>query len=297
MKDQIRVAAVSADTRPGNMDRNVKVHEEWIRRAADQGVELISFQELSLTGFIPNHPDGNHDQWLRSALAAAWTQAQTIPGPGTDQLCRIAARHNVILAAGLLENAGNLLFNTQVLVDGNGILGQFRKMHVPMYEMPFYNGGGVPAVADTRLGRIGINICFDALLPESTRLLAVQNVEIVLFPFAADPPPGTSDAWKQWAGPAISARCIENGIFGIASNTVGAVELCGVTQTFPGGGMIAGPRGEILTTSETPSGEPGMMVRDLSASDLLSARSEPEYLFRFRRPELYGSLARPGYSS
>jgi N-carbamoylputrescine amidase len=191
-----------------------------------------------------------------------------------------------------LEDAGNVLHNTQVLVDETGLRGYWRKMHVPMYEMPFYSGGGIPDVVETPLGRIGTNICFDALLPESTRLLAVKNVEIVLFPFAADPPPATPQGWANWAGTALRARCAENGVYGIACNYVGTVTCAGVSQTFPGGGMVVDPRGQIVADWRTPGGQPGMLVHDISADVLRRARAEPEYLYRFRRPELYGPLAR-----
>lgn len=291
MKEQVRVAAVAVDTKPGEFLKNAARIGHWCQQAAADGAELVSFQELSLSGFIPNHPVGNHDQWLRSTLLQARQMAQTIPGPGTDALQKLAAKHRILIAAGLLEDAGNLLFNTQVLVDSNGVLGRFRKMHVPMFEMPFYNGGDVPTVASTPLGRIGVNICFDALLPESTRLLAVQNVEIVLFPFAADPPPGDVVGWQKWASTALAARCAENGVFGIASNYVGKVELADTVQTFPGGGLILGPRGDQLSQWNVASGEPGMLIHNLHSSDLLKARGEPEYLFRFRRPELYRSIA------
>ena len=164
-------------------------------------------------------------------------------------------------------------------------------MHVPMYEMPFYNGGPAPAVVDTPFGRLGVNICFDALFPESTRLLAVENVEIVLFPFAADPPPRTPQGWSNWAGPALRARCVENGIFGLACNSVGRVACAGVEQFFPGGGLAVGPHGEILAEWTAAAGEPGMLTAQFKADDLRRARAEPEYLFRFRRPELYRRLA------
>ena len=291
MQERVRVAAVAVDTKPGQLEENLVKIDEWCRRASEQNVDIVSFQELSLSGFIPNHPTGNHDTWLRAALHQGRLVAQSIPGPTTEKLRQIAARHGVLISAGLLEDAGNLMFNTQVLVDDTGLLGRFRKMHVPMFEMPFYNGGNVPEVVDTRLGRIGVNICFDALLPESTRLLAVQNVDIVLFPFAADPPPGDVAGWEKWARIALAARCSENGIFGVASNYVGHVELCGTSQQFPGGGMIMGPRGEQLAAWSTATGEPGMLIHDLLRDDLLRARSEPEYLFRFRRPELYRRLA------
>jgi predicted amidohydrolase len=293
VQNDVRVAAVAVDTKPGELEKNLETIDRWCATATEAGAQLVLFQELSLTGFIPNHPKGEHDAWLRRALREARSMAQTVPGPGTNQLTEIAKRRNVLVAAGLLEEAGNVLFNTHVLVGPDGFLGAWRKMHVPMYEMPFYNGGGPPEVVDTTLGRIGVNICFDALLPESTRLLAVQNVEFVLFPFAADTPPVSPQGWADWAGPALKARCVENGIFGIACNSVGRVECAGVEQNFPGGGMIVGPRGESIQEWTHAAGEPGMIVATLSADTLRAARAEPEYLFRFRRPELYGSLAQP----
>jgi N-carbamoylputrescine amidase len=293
MRDQVRVAAVAVDTVPGDTTRNLNHLETWTARATAQGADLVLFQELSLTGFIPNHPTGNHEQWLREALSAARRAAQPLNGPAIAQLTTVARAKNILIAAGMLEDAGNLLYNTHVLVGPDGLMGHWRKMHIPMFEMPFYNGGGVPMVVDTPLGRIGANICFDALLPESTRLLAVQNVEIVLFPFAADPPPRTVEGWADWAGTALKARCAENGVFGVACNYVGHVECAGVEQTFPGGGMAVGPRGEVLAGWEVKTDEPGMLIVDLTNDDLQAARAEPEYLFRFRRPELYGTLACP----
>lgn len=164
---------------------------------------------------------------------------------------------------------------------------------MPMFEMPFYNGGGQPSVVDTPFGRLGVNICFDALLPESTRLLAVENVEIVLFPFAADPPPATPQGWQDWAAPALRSRCQENGVFGLAVNYAGTVEFAGIEQSFPAGGLAVDPRGRVMAEWDAPAGEPAMLVVDFQREVLREARAEPEYLYRFRRPELYGPLAEP----
>lgn len=291
MRDQVRMAAVAVDTRPGDTAGNVEKIDLWTKKASDAGADLVLFPELSLTGFMPNHPTGDHNAWLREALTAGQSLVETIPGPAVDQLIETAHRQDVLVSAGLLENAGNVLHNTQVLVGPDGLLGAWRKMHIPMFEMPFYNGGGVPPVVETPLGRIGVNICFDALLPESTRLLAVQNVEIVLFPFAADPPPVTPQGWQEWAAPAVRSRCQENGVFGLACNYVGQVEFAGVTQEFPGGGLAVGPRGDVIAEWDAGTGETAMLVVDFHQKMLQEARAEPEYLYRFRRPELYGSLA------
>jgi len=279
--ERVRVAAANVDSLPGETVGNIEKIAGVVKRAE---ADLVLFPELSLTGFLPNHPETSHAAWLREALGFARSSAERLDGPAVKALARIAADSQVYLAAGLLEDAGNVLYNTQVLVGPEGLAGAWRKMHIPMFEMPFYNGGEGPVVLETRLGRIGANICFDALLPESTRLLAVQNVEIVLLPFAADPAQG----WAAWAGPAVRARCQENGVFGVACNYSGRVEAAGVEQVFPGGAMVVGPRGEVLGEQET--GE--LLVRELTAADLRAARAEPEYLYRFRRPELYGPLAK-----
>ncbi len=293
MLDRVRVAAVAADTRPGEIEANLEKIDQWTARAAAEGAKLVLFPELSLSGFIPNHPRQDHEAWLRQALAEARRLAIGLNSPAVEVLRAIASRHDVLLSAGILEDAGNLLYNTQLLVGPDRLLGWWRKMHVPMFEMPFYNPGEAPRVVETPLGRIGANICFDALIPESTRLLAVQNVEIVLMPFAADPPPRDPIGWAQWAAPAICARAVENGVFVVACNYVGRVACAGVEQEFPGGGLIVSPRGTRLAEWTAAAGECGILLADLHAGQLEQARCEPEYLFRFRRPELYGPLAVP----
>lgn len=289
MIDSLKVAAIPFAGKPGYTESNLAEIRRLCRQARDEDVRLALLPELSVTGFIPNHPCGDHAAWLRSALTAARTIAQPAPGPAVRVLEEMAADLDMWIAAGLLEDAGNLLYNTHVLAGPEGVAGRWRKMHVPMFETPFYNGGDAPMAAATPLGRIGINICFDAFFPESTRLLAVNNAEIVLFPFAADPPPGTSEAWADWASVSLRARCLENGVYGLACNCLGSVELAGAAQRFPGGAMVIGPRGDIQSTWDrtTP-----MLTATLRAEVLREARGEPEYLFRFRRPELYGPIAR-----
>jgi N-carbamoylputrescine amidase len=284
VKDSVRVAAINAASKPGEAKRNLEGMARLAGQAAGAGAELVLFPELSLTGFIPNHPIGDHAAWLREATAGGRRMAEPIDGPSVTALAAIARDTGVHIAAGLLEDAGSLLYNAMVLVAPDGARWAWRKLHVPLFETPFYNGGTSLPVADTALGRIGVNICFDALMPESTRLLAVQNVELVLFPFAADPPPGTAAAWADWARVALRARCAENGVFGVAANYSGDVEFAGARQRFPGGAMVVGPQGEVIAEGA------GMLLADLSRETLRDARAAPEYLYRFRRPELYAPL-------
>ncbi len=292
MAESPRIAAIALDAEPGCTNENLDKIARCCVRAATEGAQLVLFPELSVTGFIPNHPVGDHAAWLGEALRAARRMAEPLDGDAVTRLEQVASDTGLLIAAGLLEDTGSLLHNTHVLVGPDGLVGAWRKMHVPLFEMQLYNGGPGPEVVETPLGRIGVNICFDTLLPESTRLLAVQNAEIVLFPFAADPEPVTPAGWAAWAGPALRARCSENAVFGVACNYAGEVSLAGATQRFPGGGMVAGPGGQVIAEWTGAAFEPGMMIAELNRELLLEARSAPEYTFRFRRPELYGPLCR-----
>jgi predicted amidohydrolase len=84
-------------------------------------------------------------------------------------------------------------------------------------------------------------------------------------------------------------------VFAVACNYAGRVACAGVSQEFPGGGLVVSPRGEVLARMQPAAGgQPGLLVAVLEASMLQAARAEPEYLYRFRRPELYGPLADSG---
>ena len=291
MHADIRVAAVDLDSASMDIRANLDLIDKWVGRAAASEVQLVLFPELSLSGFLPNHPQGDHASWLKDALAVARRTALRLDAAPLHDLAAVAERHGIAISCGLLEDAGPLLYNTQVVVDQSGVVGRFRKMHIPMFEMPFYQGGEAPTAVDIRGALVSTNICFDALLPESTRLAALAGAEVVLFHSRRIRHTGTAAAWSEWALPAVRARCAENGIFGIAANYRGTVSACGVGQTFPGGLAAIGPRGEVLAHQTETTDRPQLLVVDLVADDLAAARAEPEFLFRFRRPELYGPLA------
>lgn len=155
MPEPIRVAAVALDAKSGRTDENIEKIAKWCARAAGKGAKLVLFPELSVTGFIPNHPTGDHAAWLREALRESRRVAERLDGQVVRRLQQASADTGVLIAAGMLEDTGTVLHNTHVLVGPEGLLGAWRKMHVPMFEMQMYNGGGIPPVVETPLGRVG----------------------------------------------------------------------------------------------------------------------------------------------
>ncbi len=111
MLDRVRVCAAAVDTKPGQLASNVEKLCDAIGRAAAEGAQLVLFPELSLSGFIPNHPRGDHEQWLRRALAEARRLALPPDAPAIEALREAAQRHQLRVCVGLLEDAGNLLYN------------------------------------------------------------------------------------------------------------------------------------------------------------------------------------------
>ena len=123
MLERVRVAAAAVDAKPGDVKANLEKIDLWTSRAAADGARLVVFPELSLSGFIPNHPSQNHETWLRRALAEARRTAIGLTSLEVEALRAIAARHRVLVSAGMLEDAGNVLYNTQLLVGPDGTLG------------------------------------------------------------------------------------------------------------------------------------------------------------------------------
>src|SRR5512139_1347841 len=80
MRESIRAAAIALNSQAGDLQGNLERISKAASRAAAAGAELVLFPELSMTGFIPNHPAGDHAQWLREALHAARAFAQPPEG-------------------------------------------------------------------------------------------------------------------------------------------------------------------------------------------------------------------------
>ena len=133
--------------------------------------------------------------------------AEPIPGPSTEYFGGLARSHGLYLVAGLVERDRHLIYNTAVLLGPDGALvGKYRKVTLPRSEIEagIAPGSEYP-VFETRLGRIGLMICYDGFFPEPARQLAIRGAEIIAFPVAG-------------CNPLLAAaRACENHVFLISS--------------------------------------------------------------------------------
>ena len=131
--------------------------------AKKEGSELIVFPELALTG----HLSGSKN-------------AQTIDSPTIKKLMNFSNMHNLYICFGFAENKDKEFFNSSILIGPEGILGVYRKIHLNSNDRKWANEGNEWKYFDTKIGRIGMLIGYDAIFPESARCLGLYGCDLVL---------------------------------------------------------------------------------------------------------------------
>ncbi|MFH0943827.1 MAG: nitrilase-related carbon-nitrogen hydrolase [Planctomycetota bacterium] len=267
----MRIALVqnrASHDRKENLRRGLAALES----AVEKGAELVCYPELAFERFYPQVP----------ADSRSGEQAQEIPGEITQAFQELASRLGVVVVLNLFERDGERTFDTSPVIDADGrLLGRTRMVHITEYEhfheQGYYHPGDLgPRVYETRVGRLGVAICYDRHYPEYMRALALRGAELVVVPQAGamgEWPEGLYEAEMRVAG-------FQNGYFVALCNRVGEEEHL----DFAGESFVCGPDGQVL--ARAPSGEEHTLLADV---DLSAARSSPgrELFLRDRRPELY----------
>lgn len=203
----MKLAGVQLDVQLGFPRRNVDRMIERLREASAAGATLVVFPECAVTGYCFED------------RAEALTVAEPIAGPAALRMAAACAELGCFALFGTLERDGERLFNTAVLAGRDGIVGTYRKIHLPLLgadrfvcygDRPF----AVHAVADVRLG---INICYDANFPEAARCLALLGADLIALPTNWVVGPGALCTVEH----VIHARALENKVYYCAVNRVG----------------------------------------------------------------------------
>jgi 5-aminopentanamidase len=268
----MRVAVAQLEPKLAETERNLEACLARLGEAAAAGAELLVLPECAIPGYMFDSADE----------ALPW--AEEIPGPSTEALERECRRLGTHVVCGLLERDGDTLHNAAILVGPDGLVGTYRKTHLPFLGVDrFVTPGDELTVWDTPLGRIGVEICYDLRFPEVTRTLALRGADLVAhptnFPMAA----------KVQTELITLARAAENRIYLLTANRVGTERR----GSFCGWSQIVDPHG--IRLAEAGETEEALLLADV---DVAGARDKDYvipgeyelYLFGDRRPELYGSL-------
>jgi N-carbamoylputrescine amidase len=233
---------------------NLAKAEVRVRAAAARGAQVICLQELFRTQYF-----------CREENAELFALAETVPGPTTDALGRLARELHVVIIASLFERrAAGLYHNTAAVIGTAGeIVGLYRKMHIPddplYYEKYYFTPGdlGFPAF-ETEFGRIAALVCWDQWYPEAARLATLRGATVLFYPTAIGWHPSEKqqygaaqlDAWRTIQ----RAHAIANGVYVAVANRTGYEGPAGSGIEFWGSSFIADPFGQVIAEAAT-SGE------------------------------------------
>jgi len=265
-----------------NLERAV----ELTREAARLGANVVCHQELFLTQYFCRVQDPR-----------SFGLAESVPGPTTGAMSRLARELGVVIVVPLFERAGARFYDTAVIIDADGSLaGKYRKTHLPeepLYHEKFYFSPGDLGFRahDTRFGRIGVLVCWDQWFPEAARLTALDGADVLLYPTAI----GWSSADRDQYGEAdLSAwetvqrgHAISNGVYVVAANRTGREGPPGQDIQFWGSSFAVDPHGRVVARASRDG--QGVLVVDIDPWEVAEAQRQWPF-FRDRRVDAYGGL-------
>lgn len=301
----IRVASVQFEHVPSDKKANLLKIENFARKAAGAGVELIVFPEACITGYL---------FLLRLSRKEIEALAEPVfDGPSSQALMALAKEYKMTIGAGLVEIADDgKMYNTYVVAMPNGEFQRHRKIHCFISE--HLSCGSEFTVFDSPHGcRFAVLTCYDNNLGENVRIVALNGTEILLAPHQTGGCKTSSPCcmgvidkslWqnrkinpqaieaeikgpkgRRWLLTWLPARAHDNGLFLLFSNGVG---IDG-DEIRTGNAMILDPYGRIL--AETWKADDDMVVADLDAS--LRSNCTGVRWIKTRRPDLYKPLTIP----
>ncbi|HOX08359.1 MAG TPA: carbon-nitrogen hydrolase family protein [Planctomycetota bacterium] len=246
----IRVALAQMPVNWKEPEANVQRAEALIAQAAGMGADLAALPECF--------------------VAPARERSEAIPGPLSRRFSALARKLRIHLVMGSIgERCGEQLFNTACLIDDRGwLIGRYRKRFLWFTERALGTAGTSAPVFRTRLGRIGLAVCWDLAFPEHFRELALAGADLTVCPAywqAGDRfgrlSPGQArkvvllpGAEEFFVNSCVAARAAENGMAMAFVNAVGRTRVQGRSDRLIGLSQVVVPfRGTVASAGDAPA--------------------------------------------
>ena len=276
-ESKLRIACLQMEPIVGRKEHNVESSLELIERAAAGGANLVVLPELCNSGYV------------FETREEANALAEEVPGgPTTKAWMQIAAKHKLVIVAGIAEREGDSLYNAAAIVGPNGLLGRYRKNHLWGAENLFFEPGnlGMP-VFRIGAGRIACAICYDIWFPETFRLAALQGADLLCVATNWVPMPQQPATLPVMANILAMGGAHSNSMFVAAADRVGVER----GQPFLGNSIIVSHTGWPLAGPASFDREE-MLIADVNLADARRKRTLNEFnqLLRDRRIDVYDEM-------
>ena len=249
----------------GKKEENLK---KVLSAITDADADLLVLPEFFATGY----------QFVSQEEVSGLSES--IPnGDTTERLSELSRQKGIYLVAGLPERDGDRFFNSAILTGPDGFIGVYRKTHLFFEEKLYFSPGDTGfKVWDTKVGRIGIMICFDWFFPEAMRALALMGADIITHP---------SNLVLPYCPAAMPIRCLENRVFAVTANRVGEENRkAGQSLRFIGQSQITSPEGKIVIRA--PENDEAILIAEINPEISRNKNLNPlNNIFDDRRPDMY----------
>lgn len=234
---------VAAQARPRLIGEPISAFADEVKAAleAQPHSKLVIFPELHLFG--DEDPDLQRTEILQAS-------AEPLDGPRVKELKQLAKDLNIWLVPGSVCERGpeGQLFNTQLVLSPEGELaGYYRKIFPWRPFEPYDPGDRFTTVDLPGIGRVGLNICYDAWYPEVSRQLAWMGAGVILNVVKTTTPDRKQELILA------KANAIVNQVFMVSVNCAG--------PTGQGRSIIVDPEGNTL--AEAQDDQPQLLTAEL----------------------------------
>lgn len=270
MERQFKIALVQYQSVLGDLQKNADRAVEMVRESAAKGAKIVCFPEMFNTGYnFQLIGDGFHNC------------GETIDGHTITRLQKVAKECAcyVIAPITLEKKVKGVFYNAAVVIDDEGVvLGDYSKHHLWAAERYYFHAGEDIPVFDTKYGKIGVMICYDAGFPETARILTLKGAELIFMPSA-----WRIQDWDMWKLN-IPQRALENTLYVAGVNRFGNED----DLYMFGNSKVADWRGRIIAESKEEKEE--IVYAEIDLDQLTKARLDIHYL-KDRRPDSYKLLS------
>lgn len=272
-----------------NTKKNLQKACEYITIAAKEGAQVICLPELFRSKYFCQKEDID-----------LFELAETIPGPSTDAISKIAKKFKVAVIVPVFEKrAPGVYHNSAAVIDSDGkILGVYRKMHIPddpgFYEKFYFTPGDLGFKSfQTAYGNIGTLICWDQWYPEGARITSLKGAMVLFYPTAIGWHPYEKEEhgkyqFDSWVTIQRS-HSVANGVYTAAVNRVGIEKASPDSPgiEFWGASFISDPQGIIIAQASHDKEE--IICADIDVSRIEYIRRNWPFL-RDRRIDAYSEI-------
>lgn len=257
--------------RPGRLEPL----ESAVRAAVAGGARLVVLPELAASGCC----------FATAREVAAASEGPD--GPTATLLRRLTAELDVVVVCGYAERTDGLPFNSALVADRGEVVGNYRKVHLWDEEVTWFAAADQPPlVVDTRVGRLGVMICYDLEFPEWPRLAAQLGAQVLAVPanWPLKPRPAEQPAIEVAKAQAVAAAY---GVHVIVADRCGAER----GTDWVGGSLVCDRTGYLIAGPATAPGSlavPTTVSARLDPATAVTKRLSPHNdALTDRRPELY----------